>query len=63
MTRGYGICYCYTCDKEIKSLGIARHRAMHRDRNENCKIKFSNGVIESWSYGETSKIEDKKETK
>ena len=24
-------------------LGIARHRAMHRDKKEDCKITYSNG--------------------
>lgn len=36
-------CYCVTCDKEFNSLGIARHRAMHRDRRENCTIVYKNG--------------------
>lgn len=36
-------CYCHTCDKEFNSLGIARHRAMHRDKKEDCKITYKNG--------------------
>lgn len=36
-------CYCVTCDKEFNSLGIARHRAMHRDRRETCTIVYKNG--------------------
>jgi hypothetical protein len=43
-------CYCHTCKKEYHHLGIARHRAMHRDRNENCKITFSDGRTFSWAY-------------
>ena len=31
-------CYCYGCGKWFHSLGIARHRAMHRDRKEDCTI-------------------------
>jgi hypothetical protein len=27
---------CDTCGRAFNSLGIARHRAMHRDRHENC---------------------------
>lgn len=37
-------CYCHTCDREFHSLGIARHRAMHRDRSEDCEIQYSDGV-------------------
>lgn len=47
-------CYCYTCKKEIHHLGIARHRAMHRDKKQDCTIKFSKGDVYSWIY---SKIE------
>lgn len=36
-------CYCHTCDKSFHSLGIARHRAMHRDRQEECKITYDDG--------------------
>ena len=38
------ICYCHTCDKHFRSLGIARHRAMHRDRREECIITYSSGI-------------------
>ena len=38
-------CYCHTCEKEFHCLGIARHRAMHRDKQENCKISYTNGDI------------------
>jgi hypothetical protein len=36
-------CYCYTCAKPFHYLGIARHRAMHRDKKEDCKISYTNG--------------------
>lgn len=36
-------CYCETCQKAFHSLGIMRHRAMHRDKREDCVIEFSNG--------------------
>lgn len=39
------VCYCYTCKREFHSLGIMRHRAMHRDKKEDCKIAYSNGDI------------------
>jgi len=38
-----GECWCHTCHKGFKSLGIARHRAMHRDKGEKCKITYSSG--------------------
>lgn len=34
-------CYCHKCKKSFHSLGIARHRSMHRDRKEDCKITYS----------------------
>ena len=36
-------CTCHTCDKDFHYLGIARHRAMHRDKNEICEITYSDG--------------------
>ena len=36
-------CYCHTCEKSFHYLGIARHRAMHRDRKETCKITYTCG--------------------
>lgn len=50
MSGGQNICYCVTCHKEIKSQGIARHRAMHRDREEDCTITMSTGVSYRYDY-------------
>jgi len=50
-------CYCHTCDKNIHYLGIARHRAAHRNRREDCKITFSSG--NTWTY-KFSKLRPKK---
>ena len=36
-------CCCHTCEKDFHCLGIARHRAMHRDRREDCEITCTNG--------------------
>lgn len=36
-------CYCFTCKKWFHYLGITRHRKMHRDRKEDCKIRYTNG--------------------
>jgi len=36
-------CYCHTCEKTFHYLGITRHRAMHRDRKEDCKITYTYG--------------------
>lgn len=44
------MCYCHTCRRHIHHLGIARHRAAHRDRQEDCVITFSTGVTKEWHY-------------
>jgi len=31
-------------------MGISRHRAMHRDKKENCSIRFTNGEIIDWKF-------------
>lgn len=41
-------CTCHTCGKRYASLGIARHRAMHRDKGEDCEITYKNG--ERWKH-------------
>lgn len=33
-------------------MGIARHRAMHRDRKENVKIRYANWRVEEYLFGE-----------
>jgi len=33
-------CHCHTCGKKFHSLGIARHRAMHREKKEYCEISY-----------------------
>jgi len=43
-------CYCYTCAKAFHYLGIARHRAMHRDKKENCRINYTNGDTYEHKY-------------
>lgn len=48
-------CYCYTCKKDFHYLGIARHRAMHRDKKQDCKIMFTNGNVGCWSYSKRRK--------
>lgn len=47
-------CYCHTCGRSFHSLGIARHRAAHRDRRETCTITFSNGDTYTFAYGRPS---------
>lgn len=37
-------CRCITCKKNFHYLGIARHRAMHRDKKEVCEITYTDGV-------------------
>lgn len=43
MIKGFKLCYCHTCKKYYQSLGIMRHRAMHRDKREDCEITYSHG--------------------
>lgn len=45
MTTSNKNCYCLTCEKAFHYLGIARHRAAHRDKREDCKIMYSNGDV------------------
>ena len=45
-------CYCHTCGKAFHYLGITRHRAMHRDRKEDCTITFTYGDTYTWKYSE-----------
>lgn len=52
-------CYCFTCDKEFNRLGIARHRAMHRDKKENCKIIFEDGRVVNYTFEDKKKSEVK----
>jgi len=35
--------YCHKCKKYFHYLGIARHRAMHRDKKERVEITNSKG--------------------
>lgn len=43
MTTTAKNCHCYTCDRDFHCLGIMRHRAMHRDRREDCDIEYTYG--------------------
>ncbi|GAB2572846.1 hypothetical protein [Leucobacter ruminantium] len=48
---------CHNCDRFIRSHGIARHRAMHRDRKERVTITLANGTW-VWDYTERSGEDD-----
>lgn len=43
-------CYCETCSKAMKPGGVARHRAMHRDKKEKCVIEFSGGEVVKYDF-------------
>ena len=45
-------CYCRTCDRAFHYLGIMRHRAMHREKRENCEITYTHGNSTRHLYGE-----------
>lgn len=53
-------CFCFTCSKAYHYLGIARHRALHRDRGEDCKISFTDGRVETYLYYKPTKMLQKK---
>lgn len=42
--------YCHTCKKRMHPMGIARHRAMHRERREDCTITFTGGKTYTYEY-------------
>lgn len=48
----FGLCHCHTCKRDFQALGIARHRAMHRDKKQDCKITYSNGDTYTYSFAE-----------
>ena len=48
-------CYCNTCKKEFNTLGIARHRAMHRDKQEDCKITYKDGKTLNYKFSQVAK--------
>jgi hypothetical protein len=52
-------CYCETCDRWFHHLGIARHRAAHRDRNEDCVIEYSDRRVGKHAFS----MNRRKETK
>lgn len=43
-------CFCHTCNTYYHALGIMRHRAMPRDRRENCDITYSGGDRYKYNY-------------
>lgn len=36
-------CICHTCDRSFHAIGITKHRAMHRDKMEDCEITYTQG--------------------
>ena len=50
MTERAKFCYCYTCEKHFHRLGIASHRASHRNRMEDCRILLSDGSIRTYHF-------------
>ena len=49
-------CFCYTCNKRFDSLGIARHRSMHRDKKEKCRIIYSTGKCYIHDFRDEKKV-------
>lgn len=42
--------YCHTCERWFHSLGIASHRTYHRNRNQDCRVTYTNGDTHVHSY-------------
>lgn len=47
-------CYCRTCERAFHALGINRHRAMHRDRREDCVIEYTHGDVYAHRFSRLS---------
>jgi len=45
-------CYCHTCSRHFHALGINRHRAMHRDKHEDCEITYTYGDRRFFKYSD-----------
>jgi len=45
-------CFCYTCGRYFNYMGIARHRSMHRDKKEDCKIRYTNGDVFLYAFSD-----------
>ena len=52
---------CINCNKELNSLGMARHRAMHRDKKEYCQMMDSEGNIHRYHYDSKLPVVKEKE--
>lgn len=48
-------CYCATCKKYYHYLGITRHRAMHRDKCEDCTITYTNGDTYEHKFSDSNR--------
>jgi hypothetical protein len=56
MSKPIQDCYCHTCGIYYNHIGIARHRAAHRDRDENCEITYSTGLTYEHKYGLAARV-------
>lgn len=52
MNNRFALHYCHKCKKEFHWLGIARHRAMHRDKKERIKVTKPNGKTYTYKFDE-----------
>lgn len=48
--------FCHTCNKAFHYLGINRHRAMHREKMEDCTITYTYGDTHTFKYSERRKL-------
>ncbi len=43
-------CFCHTCGRAFHYLGINRHVAMHRDRQEQCTVTYTYGDKHTYHF-------------
>jgi len=51
-------CRCHTCGRNFHYLGIARHRAMHRDDRGDCKITYTDGGTSHHNFSDSDDMRE-----
>lgn len=46
---------CHTCKRYFHPMGIARHRAAHKDKGESCTITFTHGDTYRYNFSKVKK--------
>ena len=48
-------CWCNTCGRAFHHLGIAGHRAAHRNRREDCEIEYNDGRVVTHEFSKSAR--------